>query len=297
MTQEVTAPTEKVESTPEATPEVTPEVTEPTPTEGETPATEETAEATAEATEEPESSSFDPSSYEADDHPQRESFQQWKQEQRSQGWAEARESYSGEMAKQTERQDGLTRLYEGATQSYKTVLGRLDKALSQGQVDREALTEVFQDPNFTRATEAIGKQAQDGAKEQGVVEGRVLGGISAASAFIQIASKELGRQALAQEYLPEIEKSGREPIDTEALVKNFIAKVKDIGYQQGLADNKTGTTEATRVAERKGQKPAQNVGTAGGGKSAAENLKDLEWVKTASVAELMSAKAEVATAQ
>ena len=272
--QEATVPTEeKVESTPEATPEATPEVAKPTPSEGETPATEETAEATVEETQEPESLTSILTGYEADDSPHREEFTTWKNELRSKGWAEARESFTGEFAKQTERQDNLTRLSQDASQTYKTLMGRLSKALEAGQVDREALDGVFQDPNFTRATQAIGEEAQKAAQERGVNEGRGIGANSAMEGVVTIGAKVLGRQSLAQEYIPKIQ-SARTPEDATAMIEGFINKVKDIGYQQGLTDGKTGTAEATRVAERKDQKPAQNVGTTGATKDDKARLLD-----------------------
>ena len=58
------------------------------------------------------------------------------------------------------------------------------------------------------------------------------------------------------------------------MIESFVKKVKDIGYQQGLADNKSGTAHAENIATRKGEKPAQSVGTAGGGKSAREEMLD-----------------------
>ncbi len=284
--QEVTAPTteEKVESTPEATPEATPEVkAEPTPTtEGEAPVTEETAEATAEATQEPESLTSILSGFESDDSPHREEFTNWKTEQRGRGWAEARESFTEEFSRQTERQDNLTRLYEGATQSYKTTLGRLEKALSQGQVDQDALNTVFQDPNFVRATEAIGKAAQDSALDQGRQEGRGIGALAASEGFVTIGAKVLGRQALAQEFIPKIQ-SARTQEDATRMIEGFVNKVKDIGYQQGLTDGKSDTSHTDDLAKRKDQKPAQNVGSAGATRDDNARLMD----PTTPVAELI----------
>lgn len=285
--EQVQAPTEKVEAAPEATPEAITEATEPTPAEGEAPEAEETAEATAEATE---PLAFDPAPYEADDSPHRESFQKFRQEERARGWSEARESYSTQIAEQTERSDATDRLYGEATQAYKTLMGRFKSALDNGQVDRDALNEVFQDPNFTRATEAIGNKAQEGARDLGRTEGRVLGGNAAAEGFVTIGAKTLGRPSLEREFIPRIQ-SAQSPEEGRALVKDFIEKVKDIGYQQGLADNKSGTRHADDLTKRKDEKPAQNVGSAGGGgTSAAEKLRDMKWVDGASTSELMATK-------
>ena len=275
--QEATAPTEeKVASTPEATPEATPEVTEPTPEKGEVAATEETAEATAEATEavitaEP----FDPTQYDADHAPHRESFGKFREEEQAKGWAQARESFTGEFTAQKERSDGLTRLYEGATQAYKTTLGRLNKALQAGQVDQDALTEVFQDPNFTRATQAIGEEAQKHAHDQGVAEGRGVGANSAMEGVVAIGARVLGRQSLAQEFIPKIQ-SARTQEDAVSMIESFVKSVKDIGYQQGLADNKSGTRHADDLSKRKGEKPVQNVGSTGGGGVTKQQLIDME---------------------
>jgi len=273
MVQEAAPTEEKVASTPEATPEVTPEVTEPTPEKGEAAVAEETTEATAEATEavitaEP----FDPAQYEADDSPHRQSFQKFREEEQARGWTQARDSFSGEFAAQKERGDGLTRLYEGATQAYKTTLGRLDKALKDGQVDQEALTAVFQDPNFTRATQSIGEEAQKGAYDKGVAEGRGLGGNNAMEAVVAIGARALGRQALAQEFIPKIQ-SAKTQEDAVSLIEGFVKKIDDIGYQRGLVDNKSGTKHADDLAKRKGQKPAQSVGSAGG-RTASEEMLD-----------------------
>ena len=276
MTQEVVVSTDKVESPPEATPEATPEVAEPTPEKTEEPSGDE-AEATKETVEETveETQPLDTilTGYEAEDSPHREAFQKFRQEEQAKGWAEARDSYSTEITKQTERTDGLTRLYEGATQSYKTLLGRLDKALSGGQVDRDALNEVFQDPNFTRATEAIGKQAQEGARTQGITEGRAIGERGAVEGIVTIGAKVLGRQSLAQEFIPKIQ-AAKTPEDGIAMVEGFIKKVDDIGYQRGLTDNKSGTAHVDALEKRKTEKPAQNVGTTTGGRTDRERKID-----------------------
>ena len=274
MTQEAAPTEEKVVSTPEATPEVTPEVTAPTPEKGEAAAAEETAEATAEATEavvtaEP----FDPTQYETDDSPHRESFGKFREEEQAKGWAQARESFTGEFTAQKERADGLTRLYEGATQAYKTTLGRLNKALQAGQVDQDALTEVFQDPNFTRATQAIGEEAQKGAHAKGVAEGRGVGANSAMEGVVAIGARALGRQSLAQEFIPKIQ-SARTQEDAVAMIESFVKKIDDIGYQRGLADDRSGTKHADDLTKRKGEKPAQQVGSTAGGRSVREERLD-----------------------
>ena len=270
------APTTVVESTPEVTPEATPAVAEPTPTEGDTPAAKETVEATAavaDETAEPESLTSILESYEADDSPHREAFQQWRQEEQGKGWAEARESFTTQLTEQQERSDTSSRLYEGATQAYKTTMGRLDKALQGGQVDREALNEVFQDPNFARATEAIGKEAQKGARDQGVAEGRSIGANSAMEGMVAIGAKVLGRQSLAKEYIPKIA-AAKTQEEAVAMIEGFVKSVKDIGYQQGLTDGKSGTQHADDIATRKGEKPAQSVGSTAGGKTEREEKLD-----------------------
>ncbi len=276
MTQEVQAPVEATESTPEATPKVTPDATtELTPT-GEAVVADETTDATAEGTTEALSAEpelFDPSQYDADDSPHHESFQKFKQEEQARGWAQARESFSGQFEALEKRDTDLKDLRARALNSYNTLKGRLDAALEKGQVDRDGFKEVFQDPNFARSMAEMGQDLQREAHEKGVQSGRELGGASLLEAVVSIGAKTLGRQALAQEFIPNI-KSARTQEDAVALIEGFVKKVKDIGYQLGLTDGKSGATHADDIATRKTEKPAQSVGSTAGGRTDKEILLD-----------------------
>lgn len=273
----------ETERTPEAPPEVTPEATpeldkvaeeaaqpsEPEVSEG---TTEETAEATTEV-EEPEPADLTDiiSGFDAEDSPHREAWQEFVKERKAEGWAEAQQSYSEHFQRTEAAQAELRTQQQQAIQAAKTVMGRLDKKLGEGMVDAEGLREVFQDPTFAKAYAALGDKMQEEAASAGAMQGRIAGGFDSLKYGIQTLSKVIGKPSLLQEYGGQVDdaitdfQQGR-PVNQKVATiwQDFGEALKKAAYDQGRSDERKGLTEKSNLEQRKGEKPAQGVGTTGG---------------------------------
>ena len=126
--------------------------------------------------------------------------------------------------------------------------------------------------------EAIGEEAQktaatNGVKDQsgnllvpGFQQGQVIGRFEAADYFISEGAKVLGKPSLAAKFSPRVEAAKANKDTGEAIVKDFLTEVKQIGYEAGLKDGAKGITEQAKLEERKGQGPPKPAGTSSSGR-------------------------------
>lgn len=222
--------------------------------------------------------------YGTDESPHREALSRYNDEQQGQGWQRALDTLQPHINDNKVRTEANAKLYTEASQQLATMNGRVDKAVKDGILTEESLSDAIKSvPGAWSALQAIGEERQTSSRKTGQEEGIAAGTWQAAQIFVEQGAKAIGRPSLHQKYSQRLEgaRQGRE--DSVKVIHDFVKDIRQGGYEDGLASKNAENTETTNVADRKNQRPPQGVGSVGGAKDDNARLMD----PTTPVAELI----------
>ncbi len=255
FTEEAATPTETPAApTQEAAPAT--ETPEATPTEPEA--------AAEEAPAEPQTFAEIMTGHGADDSPFKEDLSRYNDDQQGQGWQKALDTLQPQMEQNRQRTEANAKLYDTASQALTTIQGRVEKAVQQGTLTEEALGDAIKsNPAAWSALQSIGESLQQSAKKNGIDEGISQGSWTGAEFFIKEGAAAANKPSLAMKYQTRINEAKQGRDESTKIVHDFITEIRQGGYDAGLASKAAENKAGSDVAERKGQKPPQGVGSAG----------------------------------
>lgn len=160
--------------------------------------------------------------------------------------------------------------FDTATQQLRSLLGRFNKAATDGILDSSAVQELL--ANNSAAFEVMNKASDPQYQNQH--RGAAFG------YFLKELGEELGDTSFVQDF------QSRLPFAVRGMDKKFIPDLRrriagkdgddryDDGYKKGLKEGKAAQAEQTNAQQNKGAGPNLAPGKAGGGKSDRERQLD-----------------------